>query len=144
LKEEERDWKALTKPLPQIDALYPDDHPRKAPLPDESLLDPEEAKMLSCLTNPDWTFKLFKRQTRARLQNLQTDLEAKVDHLADSVHKLDQRVVAASREANMVLGISALRLKQREEKEKGAIGTKELPTMEVLRSLGKILPEGGG
>ncbi|KAK4452338.1 Mis12-Mtw1 protein family-domain-containing protein [Podospora aff. communis PSN243] len=144
LKEEKRAWQALAKPLPEVEPLYPDDDPRKAPLPDESLLDPEEAKILASLTNPEWSFNAFKRQTRSRLQNLQADLEFKVDHLADSVHKLDQRVVTAGREADQVLAVSAVRLKGRDEREKAAVGTRELPTMEVLRSLGRILPEGTG
>ncbi|KAK0638763.1 Mis12-Mtw1 protein family-domain-containing protein [Cercophora newfieldiana] len=144
LKEEKRAWQALANPLPEVEPLYPDDDPRKAPLPDESLLDPEEAKILASLTNSDWAFGAFKRQIRSRVQNLQADLEFKVDHLADSVHKLDQRVVTAGREADQVLAVSAARLKGRDEREKAAVGTRELPTMEVLRSLGRILPEGAG
>ncbi|KAK1836265.1 Mis12-Mtw1 protein family-domain-containing protein [Podospora conica] len=144
LKEEKRAWQALGKPLPEVEPLYPDDDPRKAPLPDESLLDPEEAKILTALTNPETAFSSFKRQTRSRLQNLQADLEFKVDYLADSVHKLDQRVATAAREADEVLALSASRLKLRDEREKAAVGTKEMPTMEVLRSLGRILPEGAG
>lgn len=67
-----------------------------------------------------------------------------MDHLADSVHKLDQRVKTAGREADMVLAFSASRLRIREEEEKEKVGTKEIPTIEVLRSLGRILPDGGG
>ncbi|KAK1754636.1 Mis12-Mtw1 protein family-domain-containing protein [Echria macrotheca] len=144
LKEEKRAWQALAKPIPQIEPLYPDDDPRRAGLPDQSLLDPEEAKMLASLTDPEWAFSSFKRQTRSRLQNLQADLELKVDQLADNVHKLDRRVATAAQEAERVLAVSAARLRRREEREKGAVGTRELPTMEVLRSLGRILPEGGG
>ncbi|KAK0614161.1 Mis12-Mtw1 protein family-domain-containing protein [Immersiella caudata] len=144
LKEEKRAWQALAKPLPEAESLYPDDNPRKASLPDKSLLDPEEAQILASLTHPEWSFNAFKRQTRSRLQNLQADLEFKVDHLADSVHKLDQRVVTAGREADQVLAVSAARLKLRDEREKAIVGTRELPTMEVLRSLGRILPEGAG
>ena len=33
---------------------------------------------------------------------------------------------------------------EREEKERQAAGTKALPTMEVLRSLSRILPENAG
>lgn len=144
LKEEKRAWQALVKPLPEVEPLYPDEDPRKAPLPDDSLLDPEEAKILAALVNPGTAFGSFKRQTRSRLQNAQAALEHKVDHLADSVHKLDRRVETAGRQADAVLAVSAARLKEREEREKKAAGTKELPTMEVLRSLGRILPEGGG
>ena len=65
-----------------------------------------------------------------------------MDALADRVHKLDQRVVTASRQADRVLNLSSTRLKAREEKEKLGTGTKAMPTMEVLRSLSRILPEG--
>ena len=57
---------------------------------------------------------------------------------------MDERVRTAGKEADKVLGLSAIRLKEREEKDKRAAGTKDMPVMEVLRSLGRILPEGGG
>jgi kinetochore protein Mis13/DSN1 len=72
-----------------------------------------------------------------------SNVEFDVDHLADSMHKLAQRVATAGREADVVLSRAAQRLKEREEREKQAVGTKEVPVMEVLRSLGRILPEGG-
>lgn len=78
------------------------------------------------------------------MQNVQSTLEFKVDVLADSIHKLDMRVVVAGRQADKVLTMSSARLKERDQKEKKAAGTKDLPVMEVLRSLGRILPEGGG
>lgn len=74
---------------------------------------------------------------------MQQSLEFKVDHLADSVHKLDQRVVTAGRQADRTLALAADRLKEREEREKKAAGTRDMPVVEVLRSLGRILPEGG-
>lgn len=153
LKAQKKAWQAIAKPLPTVPPLFPeysaDDRnppdPRKAPLPDPSLLDESESKMLSFLTNPDTAFGSFKRQVRSRLQNLQSDLEFKVDLLADSVHKLDMRVVTAGREADAVLKLSADRLREREEREKRAVGTQGVGVMEVLRSLGRILPpEGGG
>ncbi|KXX81779.1 Kinetochore protein mis13 [Madurella mycetomatis] len=147
-------WQAIAKPLPTVPPLFPESSadnnnnpldPRKTPLPDPSLLDESESKILSSLTNPDTAFGSFKRQVRSRLQNLQSDLEFKVDLLADSVHKLDMRIVTAGREADAVLKLSADRLREREEREKRAVGTQGVGVMEVLRSLGRILPpEGGG
>jgi kinetochore protein Mis13/DSN1 len=64
--------------------------------------------------------------------------------LADSVHKLEQRVKVAGQEADRVLSLSAVRLREREERERKSAGTKDMPIMEVLRSLSSILPEGGG
>ena len=89
-------------------------------------------------------FSTLKRHLRSRLQNAQAELEFKVDLLADGVHKLDMRVATAGREAEAVLGLSAARLKEREEREKKSVGTGGLSTMEVLRSLGRLLPPEGG
>lgn len=146
LKEEKKAWQALAKPLPDLEPLYPDSSsdPTKAPPPEPSLLDAEEAKILASLTEPDTAFSSFRRRTRSRLQNVQSSLEFKIDHLADSVHKLDMRVATAGREADRVLALSATRLKEREEREKGKVGTRDLPTIEVLRSLGRILPAEAG
>jgi kinetochore protein Mis13/DSN1 len=67
-----------------------------------------------------------------------------MDQLADNVHKLEQRVSVAGDEATAVLKLSAARLREREQREKASAGTKDMPIMEVLRSLGNILPESGG
>jgi kinetochore protein Mis13/DSN1 len=111
-------------------------------MPDASLLDPEEAQMLATITDTASSFANLRIQTQARIQALQQSLEFRVDHLADSVHKVEQRVNTAGREADRVLALSAARLKGREEREKKSAGTKDMPVMEVLRSLGRILPEG--
>lgn len=144
LKEEKKTWLALTKPIPDIPALYPGGDPKQAALPDESLLDPDEARILQFITSQDSSFAHLKSEMRSRLQTMQSSLEFRVDHLADSVHKLDQRVITGSRQADRILALGSTRLKERDAKEKGAAGTKEMPVMEVLRSLGRILPEGGG
>lgn len=145
LKEARKSWRALQAPLPQVSPLYPEDgDPKKAPLPDTTLLDAEEVKMLESLTDPSSSFAHLKSTARTRLQTVQSEVEFKVDHLADSVHKMDLRVVTAGRQADKVLALSSERLKEREEKERQAAGTKALPTMEVLRSLSRILPENGG
>ncbi|TLD21465.1 hypothetical protein PspLS_08864 [Pyricularia sp. CBS 133598] len=144
LKLEKKKWLALEKPPPEIPPLFEEEDPTKAPLPDEGALDEEEARMLRSLTEPTSNFASLRARTQSRLQTLMTPLEVDIDKLADSVHKLDQRVAAGGRQADRVLGLSADRLKEREEREKAAAGTKNLPVMEVLRSLGKILPEEDG
>ncbi|EAQ92396.1 hypothetical protein CHGG_00631 [Chaetomium globosum CBS 148.51] len=143
LKAQKSAWQAIATPLPTVGPLYPDPDPRKAPLPDATLLDPSEAAILASLTSPETSFGAFKRQARSRLQNAQTALEFRVDRLADGVHKLDMRVATAGREADVVLALSAARLREREERERRAVGTSGVSVMEVLRSLGRILPEGG-
>jgi kinetochore protein Mis13/DSN1 len=99
--------------------------------------------MLQSLSDPGFSFSGLRKQTVSKLKEMQQSLEFKVDHFADSVHKLDQRVVSAGRQADRVLALAADRLKEREEREKKAAGTKAMPVVEVLRSLGRILPEGG-
>ena len=85
-----------------------------------------------------------KTQTQAQLRALQETLEFRVDRLADGVHKAERRAAAAGRQADLVLALGAARLRERERREKAAAGTRDMPVMEVLRSLGRILPEGGG
>lgn len=100
--------------------------------------------MLDGLTDSSASFANLKSTTRSRLQFIQSKVEFKVDNLADSVHKMDLRVVTAGKQADKVLALSSERLKEREAREREAAGTKEMPVMEVLRSLGRILPENGG
>jgi kinetochore protein Mis13/DSN1 len=130
---------------------HPTGDPSTALQLDESLLDPEEVKILQSLTDPGVGFASFRRQAQTRIQGIQSSVEFDVKgisaegeaHLADSMHKLDQRVATASRKEDVVLSRAASRLKIRDEKEKRAAGTKEVPVVEVLRSLGRILPESG-
>ncbi|KAI0134165.1 Mis12-Mtw1 protein family-domain-containing protein [Xylariales sp. AK1849] len=150
LKAERKTWLSLKQAPPELPPLFPpqtSDPPiQEQQIPDASLLDLEEAQMLASLTSSTTSnsFANFETRTQARIQALQQSLEFKVDHLADSVHKVEQRVNAASREADRVLSLSATRLREREEKEMQSAGTKDMPVMEVLRSLGRILPEGEG
>ncbi|ORY65425.1 Mis12-Mtw1 protein family-domain-containing protein [Pseudomassariella vexata] len=146
LKVEKKAWLSLKQPPPELPPLFAvsEKSLQNQKLPDPSLLDSEEAQMLASLTAPTTSFSSLRLQTQSRMQALQGSLEFKVDHLADSVHKLEQRVNTANKEADRVLESSAARLREREEREKKAAGTKDMPVMEVLRSLGRILPEGGG
>ncbi|OHW94513.1 kinetochore protein mis13 [Colletotrichum incanum] len=143
LKEEKKKWLALKKSRTEVPPLFPETDTAQTAMADAPVLDPNEAEMLSWLTNPASSFENVRSKTLSRLQNTQSTLEFKVDQLADSIHKLSQRVDTAGREADKVLSLSAARLKERETREKANAGTKEMPVMEVLRSLGRILPEGG-
>ncbi|KAK9415366.1 putative Mis12-Mtw1 protein family-domain-containing protein [Seiridium unicorne] len=148
LKAEKKTWLSLKQAPPELPPLFPSSNPPSTDqgqqILDSSLLDPEEAQMLATITDTASSFANLRIQTQARIQALQQSLEFSVDHLADSVHKVEQRVNTAGREADRVLSLSAARLKEREEKEKKSAGTKDMPVMEVLRSLGRILPEGEG
>lgn len=65
-----------------------------------------------------------------------------MDRFADGVHKLEQYQHTVGRVADKILALSAVRLDQRDQREKEEIGTRDLPMQEVLRSLSRILPEG--
>ncbi|KAI0446198.1 Mis12-Mtw1 protein family-domain-containing protein [Xylaria telfairii] len=146
LKAEKKKWQSLKQQVPEMPLLF--DSSESGPsqsLPDASLLDPEEAQILASLSAPSASIiKSLVPVTQSRLQNLQKSLEFNIDRLAGSVHKVEQRMVTAGRQADRVLGLTAARLKERGEREKTCAGTKDMPIMEVLRGLGKILPEGGG
>ncbi len=107
---------------------------------DATLLDPEQAAILAEITS---TAALdLRNQAADRLRALQAGLEFKVDQFADGVHKLEQYQEIAGRVADKILALSAVRLEERDRREKEEIGTRDLPMQEVLRSLSRILPEG--
>lgn len=144
LQEEKKSWQAIRKPLPEQPPLFAPEETGPIVLPDFDLLDPEEGKIRGFLADEKVSFEAVRSQTESRLRTIQSTLEFQVDQLADNVHKLEQRVLIAGKEADKVLSVSALRLRQREEREKASAGTRDMPVIEVLRSLGNILPEGGG
>jgi kinetochore protein Mis13/DSN1 len=79
-----------------------------------------------------------------RLNSIQAGIEFQVDHFADGVHKLERYQETAGRVADKIQAIGAVRLEERDRKEKEAVGTRDLPMQEVLRSLSRILPESSG
>ncbi|KAH7262079.1 Mis12-Mtw1 protein family-domain-containing protein [Fusarium tricinctum] len=144
LQDEKKAWQAIRKPPPEQPSLFSEDETGPIVLPDFDLLDPDEGKIRGFLEDEKACFDTVRSQTESRLRTIQSSLEFQVDQLADNIHKIEQRVLVAGKEADKVLSISALRLRQREERERASAGTKEMPVIEVLRSLGNILPEGGG
>ncbi|EWY90637.1 hypothetical protein FOYG_08079 [Fusarium oxysporum NRRL 32931] len=144
LQDEKRAWQAIRKPPPEQPPLFPEDEIGPIVLPDFDLLDSDEGKIRGFLADDKASFDAVRSQTESRLRSIQSSLEFQIDELADNVHKLEQRVVVAGKEADKVLSVSALRLRQREQREKASAGTRDMPVIEVLRSLGNILPEGGG
>ncbi|KAH7149345.1 Mis12-Mtw1 protein family-domain-containing protein [Dactylonectria estremocensis] len=144
LQEEKKAWQAIRKPPAEQPPLFAENEAVPITLPDFDLLDPDEGRIRGYLADEAVSFGAFRSQTESRLRHIQSSLEFQVDQLSDNIHKLEQRVLVAGKEADKVLGISALRLRQRDEREKARAGTKDMPVMEVLRSLGNILPEGGG
>ncbi|KAN0112897.1 Mis12-Mtw1 protein family domain containing protein [Hyaloscypha variabilis] len=141
LREERDQWKALAKPPLSLPPLFPDATRELSPSQIEaSLLDPEQAAILAEISS---TSALdLRNQAAERLRTLQSSLEFKVDQFADGVHKLEQYQETVGRVADKILALSAVRLEDRDRKEKEEIGTRDLPMQEVLRSLSRILPEG--
>jgi kinetochore protein Mis13/DSN1 len=142
LREERDQWKTLAKPPPSLPPLFPDESKELEPSQiDASLLDPEQAAILSELASS--SAQDLRKQASERLRTLQSELEFKVDQFADGVHKLEQYQETVGRVADKILAMSAVRLEERDRREKEEIGTRDLPMQEVLRSLSRILPESG-
>lgn len=144
LQEEKKAWLAIQKPPAELPPLFPETTSQQITLPDFDLLDAPERPIRTSLVDESFSSAAIRTSTSQRLRAVQSALEFQVDQLADNVHKLEMRVSVAGREADEVLKRSAERLKEREEQEKMRTRTKEMPLMEVLRSLSNILPEGGG
>ncbi|KAH6957687.1 Mis12-Mtw1 protein family-domain-containing protein, partial [Ilyonectria sp. MPI-CAGE-AT-0026] len=148
LRDEKKDWQAIRKPSPrpplEQPPLFNENETGRIVLPDFDLLDTEEGQIRGYLADETTSFEATRSQTESRLRDIQSSLKFQVDQLANNIHTLEQRVLVAGKEAGKVLSISALQLRQREKCEKAKAGTKEMPVMEVLRSLGSIHPEGRG
>jgi len=143
LKEERAQWQKIVQPPPRMPLVL--DSARKSPTSsgiDPSLLDPEQASILTSLAAP--SSEDVNRSLKDRLKLIHSDMEFKVDQLRDGVHKLDQYRGTLDRVATKVLAYSALRVEERDKREKEAVGTRDMPIQEVLRSLSRILPEGSG
>lgn len=136
----------MRKPPPDQPPLFTEQEKESGTicLPDFDLLDAEDGRIRGFLSDESLSLDALRTKTEKRLQGVRSTLEFEMDQFADSVHKLEQRVLVADEEADKVLSLSALRLKEREERERASAGTKDMPIMEVLRSLGNILPESGG
>jgi kinetochore protein Mis13/DSN1 len=138
LREERDQWKVLAKPPPALPPLFPENTRELSPSQiDGSLLDPEQAAILAEISSKSALD--LRNQATDRLKALQSGLEFQV---ADGVHKLEQYQETVGRVADKILALSAVRLEDRDRREKEEIGTRDLPMQEVLRSLSRILPEG--
>lgn len=146
LHEEKKAWQAIRKPPPEPAPLFTEDDLKAGTisLPDFDLLDASDGPIRGFLADESTSLNIVRGQTEKRLRGIRSTLEFEMDQLADNMHKLEQRVLVADEEADKVLSLSALRLKEREDRERTDAGTKNMPIMEVLRSLGNILPESGG
>lgn len=143
LQGEKKAWQAMKKPPPELPPMFTEKEDEPIELPDLDLLDEGDVRIRGYLADEALSFDAVRSQTEAKLRSIRSTLEFEIDKLADNMHKLEQRVAVAGEEADKVLSLSALRLRERDEREKTSAGTRDMPIMEVLRSLGNILPEGG-
>lgn len=141
LREERDQWKVLAKPPPALPPLFLENTRELSPSQiDASLLDPEQAAILAEISSKSALD--LRNEATDRLKALQSGLEFQVDQFADGVHKLEKYQETVGRVADKILALSAVRLEDRDRREKEEIGTRDLPMQEVLRSLSRILPEG--
>ncbi|KAG6015177.1 hypothetical protein E4U41_004672 [Claviceps citrina] len=155
LQQEKQAWQAIRNPPPDIPPIYPEEEEDASsasasqqpspisPLPDLSLLEPEEVVTGRYLAEELVPFQTLVSQTESRIRAIQSSLEFEIDQLADNVHKLEQLVLVGGRQADAVLGLAARRLKEREGREREGAGTREMPLVEVLRGLSGLLPGNG-
>ncbi|KAH8599178.1 Mis12-Mtw1 protein family-domain-containing protein [Bisporella sp. PMI_857] len=142
LREERDQWKALAKPEPALPPLFQDASSGISPSQiDSSLLDPEQAAILAIITTS--SAQDLRDNASERLRDIQSSLEFNVDQFSDGVHKVEQYQETIGRVADKILALSAVRLDERDRKEKEETGTRDLPMQEVLRSLSRILPDSG-
>jgi kinetochore protein Mis13/DSN1 len=132
----------LAKPPPSLPPIFSEDSKElNVSQIDTSLLDPEQAAILAEVAS--FPALDLRKQTSERLKAIQTGLEFQVDQFADGVHKLEQYQETSGRVADKIMALCAMRLDERDRKAKEEVGTRDLPMQEVLRSLSRILPEGG-
>jgi len=135
LKEEKAQLNALLKPPP---APKSSNNTITSPI-DASLLPPDSAAILETLQSSSVIPSIS-----SRLQALHLNLEFSVDSFATSIHALEQKKASMDELAESVLEKTKEALVEREKREKDKIGTGQLPTVEVLRALGRVMPGGGG
>ncbi|KAL5621590.1 hypothetical protein BROUX41_006490 [Berkeleyomyces rouxiae] len=142
LRELKKTWQTLRKSpqeiVPSTNETFTQDGES-----DGQFLEDSDKRILEAVQGESAMSALVLRQrTLDRLRKVQSTLEFKVDILAEAAHKLEQRVATAGHEADRVLSLSSGRLKDREQRERTQTGTRDMPVMEVLRSLGQLLPQG--
>jgi kinetochore protein Mis13/DSN1 len=162
LEEEKAAWEALaasstTMPPPPA-SLKPGSLPTLSEI-DTSLLDPEQAAILSALqlpqqqpTPPDtqnaerrppssaFTFTT-PTALQAHLAKLSQSLEPNIDLFADGVHKIEQYRSTAERVADRILSTASKRLDERDREVKARVGAEGIGVGDILRGLAGVLGE---
>ncbi|QSZ33088.1 hypothetical protein DSL72_002673 [Monilinia vaccinii-corymbosi] len=144
LEIEKAQWVSFKKPPAPLPPLFPDTdadtNPLSPSLIDSTFLDPEQSAILSLITS--LSSLSLRENVSERLKVIHQEIEGKVDHFVDGIHKIERFGEVVGRVADKILALSAVRLEDRERKERELVGTRDVPMVEVLRSLSRILPEG--
>ncbi|KAL5119978.1 hypothetical protein ACEQ8H_002076 [Pleosporales sp. CAS-2024a] len=162
LEKEKAEWEALA-------AVSKSKCPRQAPtkplaIPllseiDTSLLDPDQAAIVSALQVPDqaapsqteeaseqrppsgaFTFTT-RSALQSRLTKLSQSLEPQIDLFADGVHKIEQYRQTAGRVADRILSTASKRLEERDRDIKARVGAEGIGVGDILRGLAGVLGE---
>jgi kinetochore protein Mis13/DSN1 len=126
---------------------------------DTSLLDPEQAAILSALQQPQqqppipdtqdaeqrppssaFTFTT-STALQAHLAKLSQSLEPNIDLFADGVHKVEQYRNTAERVADRILSTASKRLEERDRDVKAKVGADGIGVGDILRGLAGVLGE---
>lgn len=157
LEEEKAAWESLERSNP-TPTSRPQTHALDVPTAtlgeiDTSLLDPEQAAILSKLQLPPtqpseqspstaFTFTFTTPSAlHSHLLKLSQSLEPNIDLFADGVHKIEQYRNTAERVADRVLGTAAKRLEDRDREVKERAGADGIGVGDVLRGLAGVLRE---
>jgi kinetochore protein Mis13/DSN1 len=126
---------------------------------DTSLLDPEQAAILSALQlprqqptppesqnaeqRPPSSAFTFTTPTalQAHLSKLSQSLEPHIDLFADGVHKIEQYRSTAERVADRILSTASKRLDERDREVKARVGAEGIGVGDILRGLAGVLGE---
>jgi kinetochore protein Mis13/DSN1 len=118
---------------------------------DISLLDPEQAAILSALqhqptpqeeTQDRSTFTFTNPSAlQSHLAKLSQTLEPNIDLFADGVHKMEQYRSTAERVADRILSTASKRLEERDRDVKARVGAEGIGVGDVLRGLAGVLSE---
>ncbi|KAB8290159.1 hypothetical protein EYC80_011028 [Monilinia laxa] len=144
LEIEKAQWLSFKKPPAPLPPLFSntdtDTNPLSPSLIDSTLLDPEQSAILSLIISS--SSLSLRGNVSERLKAVHQEIEEKVDHFVDGMHKIERYGETVGRVADKILALSAVRLEDRDRKEREFVGTRDVPMVEVLRSLSRILPEG--
>ncbi|GJN87038.1 hypothetical protein PLIIFM63780_010620 [Purpureocillium lilacinum] len=141
LRREKKAWLSMRKMPPEQPPLFGPDESGQTVLPVADLLGGVDRKIRAAFEAGAISSRALRLRTESTLRKISSALQFQIDLLADNVHKLDQRVMVGSKEADRILMLASKRLQEREQRERVSAGTSNMPLIEVLRALGRTCPK---